>query len=60
MKLTFEPFGADGDTQPGLLDIGKVQPGDLVVVSGAAEATASVVYQIARMKGARVLGLILF
>ena len=60
MKLTFEPCGADGDTQPALLDIGKVQPGHLVVVSGAAEATGSVVYQIAKIKGAHVLGLILF
>ena len=26
MKLASEPCGADGDTQPALLDIGKVQP----------------------------------
>ena len=41
----------------GLLDVGKVKAGDLVVVSGAAGATGSVVCQIAKLKGARVLGL---
>jgi len=41
----------------GLLDVGKVKPGDFVVVSGAAGATGSVVCQIAKLKGARVLGL---
>jgi NADPH-dependent curcumin reductase CurA len=40
----------------GLLDIGKVKAGDLVVVSGAAGATGSVVCQIAKLKGAKVLG----
>lgn len=41
----------------GILDIGKVQPGDFVVVSGAAGATGSVVGQIAKIKGATVLGI---
>ncbi|MCJ1247288.1 hypothetical protein MMC30_004502 [Trapelia coarctata] len=41
----------------GLLDVGKVKAGDFVVVSGAAGATGSVVAQIAKLKGARVLGL---
>lgn len=41
----------------GLLDIGQVKKGDFVVVSGAAGATGSVVGQIAKLKGARVLGL---
>ena len=41
----------------GLLDIGKPKPGDLVVVSGAAGATGSVVGQIAKLKGCRVLGI---
>lgn len=41
----------------GLLEVGKVIPGDFVVVSGAAGATGSVVGQIAKIKGARVLGL---
>lgn len=41
----------------GLLDVGKVKKGDFVVVSGAAGATGSVVGQIAKLKGAKVLGL---
>ena len=41
----------------GILDVGKVKAGDFVVVSGAAGATGSVVVQIAKLKGARVLGL---
>jgi len=41
----------------GILEIGKVKPGDFVVVSGAAGATGSVVGQIAKIKGATVLGL---
>ena len=41
----------------GLLDVGKVGPGDFVVVSGAAGATGSVVGQIAKLKGATVLGI---
>ncbi len=41
----------------GILDVGKVKAGDFVVISGAAGATGSVVGQIAKLKGARVLGL---
>jgi len=41
----------------GILDIGQVKKGDFVVVSGAAGATGSVVGQIAKLKGATVLGL---
>lgn len=41
----------------GLIDVGKVKHGDFVVVSGAAGATGSVVCQIAKFKGATVLGL---
>ncbi|TVY85521.1 putative NADP-dependent oxidoreductase [Lachnellula suecica] len=40
----------------GLLDIGKVQTGDFVVISGAAGATGSIACQIAKIKGAKVLG----
>jgi NADPH-dependent curcumin reductase CurA len=40
-----------------MLDVGKVKAGDFVVVSGAAGATGSVVGQIAKLKGATVLGL---
>lgn len=41
----------------GLLDIGKPQPGQTVVVSGAAGAVGSVVGQIAKLKGCRVVGI---
>ena len=41
----------------GLLEVGKVKEGDLVVVSGAAGATGSVVCQIAKLKGAKVVGI---
>lgn len=41
----------------GLLEVGNVKAGDFVVVSGAAGATGSVVGQIAKLKGATVLGI---
>jgi NADPH-dependent curcumin reductase len=41
----------------GLLDIGKPQAGDTVVVSGAAGAVGSVVGQIAKIKGCRAVGI---
>ena len=41
----------------GIIDVGKIKKGDFVVVSGAAGATGSVVGQIAKLKGAKVLGL---
>jgi len=41
----------------GMLRIGEPKPGDLVVVSGAAGATGSVAGQIAKLKGARVIGI---
>lgn len=41
----------------GLLEIGRPQPGETVVVSGAAGATGSVVGQIAKLKGCRAVGI---
>ena len=41
----------------GLLDIGRPQPGQTVVVSGAAGAVGSVVGQIAKLKGCRAVGI---
>ena len=41
----------------GMDDIGKPQAGDTVVVSGAAGATGSIAGQIARLAGARVIGI---
>ena len=41
----------------GLLEIGKPKPGDTVLVSGAAGATGSIVGQIAKLKGCRVVGI---
>lgn len=41
----------------GLLDIGKPQPGQTVVVSGAAGAVGSVVGQVAKIKGCRAVGI---
>ena len=40
----------------GLLDVGRAQEGETVFVSGAAGAVGSVVGQIARLKGCRVIG----
>ena len=41
----------------GLLDLGEPKEGETVLVSGAAGATGSVVGQIARIKGCRVIGI---
>lgn len=51
-------FGVTGLTAyVGLEDIGKPQPGETVVVSGAAGGVGSIAGQIAKIKGARVIGL---
>jgi NADPH-dependent curcumin reductase len=41
----------------GLLDIGRPEPGQTVVVSGAAGGVGSIAGQIARIKGCRVVGI---
>ncbi len=41
----------------GLLDIGQPKAGDTVVVSAASGAVGSVVGQIAKIKGCRVVGI---
>ncbi len=51
-------FGITGLTAyVGLEDIGKPQPGQTVVVSGAAGGVGSIAGQIAKIMGARVIGL---
>jgi NADPH-dependent curcumin reductase CurA len=41
----------------GLIAVGEVQPGDVVLVSGAAGAVGSCVVQLAKARGARVIGI---
>jgi NADPH-dependent curcumin reductase CurA len=51
-------FGVTGLTAyVGLEDIGKPQPGETVVVSGAAGGVGSIAGQIAKVMGARVIGI---
>ena len=52
------PLGGTGLTAYfGLLRIGRPEPGDDIVVSGAAGAVGSMVVQIARILGGRVIGI---
>lgn len=55
-------LGVLGDTGMsayfGLTDIGKPQPGEVVLVSAAGGAVGSVVGQIAKLKGARTVGIV--
>jgi NADPH-dependent curcumin reductase CurA len=41
----------------GLFDVGRIQPGETVVVSGAAGAVGSIAGQIAKIKGCRTIGI---
>ena len=57
-RLTLSALGITGLTAYfRLLDLGKPAEGETVVVSGAAGATGSVAAQIARIVGARVIGI---
>ena len=58
LRLALSTLGGTGLTAYfGLLEVGKAKAGETVVVSGAAGATGSVVGQIARIKGARAIGI---
>lgn len=64
-KLDFEPsayMGVLGDTGMsayfGMTEIGKPQPGDTVLVSGAGGAVGTIAGQIARLFGAKVVGIV--
>lgn len=57
-NLALSVFGSTSLTAYfGLLDVGQPKAGEIVLVSGAAGATGSVVAQIARLKGCRVVGI---
>lgn len=57
-SLYLGTLGATGLTAwVGLTDIGRPQPGETLVVSAAAGAVGSVVAQMAKIKGARVVGI---
>ena len=56
-NLALGLFGLNGLTAYfGITEVGQVNAGETVVVSGAAGATGSVAGQIARLKGCRVIG----
>jgi len=57
-QMALGVLGTTGQTAYfGMLDLGQPQPGETVLVSGAAGATGSVAGQIARIKGCRVIGI---
>ena len=58
LELAMSVLGLTGLTAYfGLLEVGRPVAGETVVVSGAAGATGSVVGQIAKIKGCRVIGI---
>ena len=58
LELAMSVLGMTGVTAYfGLLEVGRPNAGETVLVSGAAGATGSVVAQLARIKGCRAIGL---
>ncbi len=58
LETALSVLGPTGKTAYfGLLNIGKPRPGDTLVISGAAGATGSVVGQIGKLAGCRVIGI---
>ena len=58
LELAMSALGLNGVTAYfGLIEVGRPVAGETVVVSGAAGATGSVVGQIAKIKGCRVIGI---
>lgn len=58
MPLYLSTLGMPGMTAYfGILEVGKIKEGDVVLVSGAAGAVGSVVGQIAKIKGCKVIGI---
>ena len=58
LMATLSVFGGTGMTAYfGLLDVGQPKAGETVLVSGAAGAVGSIVGQIAKIKGARAVGI---
>ena len=58
MPLFISTLGMPGMTAYfGITEVGKIKEGDIVLVSGAAGAVGSVVGQIAKIKGCRVVGI---
>lgn len=58
MPLYIGTLGMPGMTAYfGILEVGKIQEGETVLVSGAAGAVGSVVGQIAKIKGCKVIGI---
>lgn len=58
MSLYLSALGMPGMTAYfGILEVGKIKENDIVLVSGAAGAVGSVVGQIAKIKGCRVIGI---
>jgi NADPH-dependent curcumin reductase CurA len=58
LPMAMSALGTTGITAYfGLLDVGRPNAGETVVVSGAAGATGSAVGQIARIKGCRAIGI---